>query len=173
MTKPPQEKVIDQLPALMRYARSLVRGDAAEDLVHDTLVAAYSHADRFQRERSLRVWLFSILHNRFVSDVRRQATRERYAADALHLADEISPPEQEHALRLRQVERALAALNPDQREALHLVAVEGLSYQDAAAVLDVPIGTLISRISRARTRLREMEEGSATAPAARLRIVRE
>lgn len=175
MTSFPDNQVTEHVPALLRYARSLLRDDsAAEDLVHDALVLAYAHADQYRPERSLRTWLFSILHNRFVSDVRQRGVRDRHLAAMTLLPPETPSSEQETRLRLSEVERSLLELSDDQRAALHLVVCEGLSYQEAALALSIPIGTLISRISRARTRLRELDEGEiGTAGAPHLRIVKD
>lgn len=167
-------KVVDLLPALMRYARRLTGNDSdAEDLVQDALVRAYANADKYQRGRPLRIWLFSILHNVFVSGVRRQAVREQFRADMVATGDVVEPPTQEQLVRLHQVEAALAALPAEQQAVLHLVAVEGLSYQDAADAIGIPIGTLISRLSRARARLRALEEGAPAARPSHLRIVKD
>jgi RNA polymerase sigma-70 factor (ECF subfamily) len=175
MSLPPPPKVIDLLPALMRYARRLTHDEAeAEDLVQDALVSAYANADTYQRGRPLRVWLFSILHNIFVSGTRRQAVRDRYKAEAILATRESGPPAQEQSVRLHQIEAALAALSHEHQAVLHLVAVEGLSYEDAADALGIPIGTLISRLSRARARLRALEEGDlGTSKNVRLRIVKD
>ena len=175
MTRFPDNQVTEHVPALLRYARSLLRDDsAAEDLVHDALVLAYTHADQYRPERSLRTGLFSILHNRFVSDVRQRGVRDRHLAAMAALPAETPPSEQETRLRLSEVERSLLELSDDQRATLHLVGCEGLSYQEAASALSIPIGTLISRISRARTRLRELDEREIGAPATpQLRIVKD
>jgi len=149
-------KVVGHLPALMRYARSLTRdATAAEDLVHDTLVAAYASSASFDRRQSLRVWLFAILRNHFISDRRKIAVRQRNQDDLETLAPTLAEPPQEQALHLHQIAQAFAALPVEQREALHIVVVEGLSYHDAAAALGIPVGTLMSRIARARARLRQ------------------
>jgi len=170
-TKPPT--VLDELPALTRYARSLTHDwDQAEDLVHDALVSALANAGRYERDRPLRVWLFSILHNVFVSGTRRQLVQDRHRSLAAIEETQTAEPAQETSLRLKQLERALGSLSEDQRAALHLVAVEELSYQDAAAALGIPIGTLISRISRARARLRDLENGTQErGELAKLRVV--
>lgn len=164
-------RVVDLLPALMRYARRLTRDESeADDLVQEALVSAYANSDQYQPGRPLRIWMFAILHNIFVSRVRREAVRERYRAGAVPPDPGLLP--QELSIRLREVAEALDRLPPEQQQVLHLVAVDGMSYQDAAAVIGVPVGTLISRLSRARARLRQLESGepSQIRPVA-LRIV--
>ncbi|MBN8842493.1 MAG: sigma-70 family RNA polymerase sigma factor [Sphingomonadales bacterium] len=153
-------RVVDLLPALTRYARRLTRDDdEAADLVQEALVSAYANANQYQPGRSLRIWIFAILHNAFVSRVRHDAVRKRYGAEAETPVALPSP--QEQSVRLREVAEALDLLPPDQQQVLHLVAVEGLSYQEAADAIGVPIGTLVSRLSRARARLRAIESGDA------------
>jgi RNA polymerase sigma-70 factor (ECF subfamily) len=162
--------VIGQLSALRRYARSLVRNPAeAEDLVHDALLRAYEKRFTFRVGSNLRAWLMSILHNTHVDrsrSARSRLGREDAVRDAAELA---APAAQEDVVRLAQIRRAFMELPEDQREALHLVAIEELSYQEAAEALGIPVGTLMSRISRARARLRAIEDGSREP--GRLRIV--
>lgn len=167
-----QFDVVGQLPAMRRYALTLTRNEHdAEDLVQDALVRAYAKRSQFDQGRELRSWLLAILHNAFIDGVRSLTADRRRAAEAASLADlEIAPP-QEHAVRLSGVLAAVAALPDDQRAALHLVAIEGLAYADAAAVLDVPIGTLMSRIGRARENLRRLEATDPAKQAGRLRLV--
>jgi len=163
--------VISELAPMRRYALSLTRDpDLADDLVQDTLVKAIERRGQFRAGRDLRSWLLSILHNAFVDGRRSGRVRERYAAELARHAIDISPPPQDEAVRFRQVRDAFAALPEDQRAALHLVAVEGLSYDDAAAALAIPVGTLVSRISRARARLRAFEEGEAATNVVPLRV---
>lgn len=151
--------VIGQLGTLRRYARALVRNSAeAEDLVHDALVKAFERRASFKRGANLRNWLMSILHNTHVDAVRSRLSRERREDAAGDAIEPVYPASQEHAVRLAQVREAFLALPQDQREALHLVAVEDLSYQEAADTLGIPVGTLMSRVSRARARLRAFEE---------------
>lgn len=151
--------VIGQLGALRRYARSLARNSSdAEDLVHDALVKAYERKSTFRTDANLRNWLLSIVHNTHI-DRMRSAVARRRRDDAATLEVEPSySAGQEHALRLRQVREAFMALPEEQREALHLVAVEDLSYPEAADALGIPVGTLMSRVSRARARLRAFED---------------
>ena len=162
--------VIGQLAALRRYARSLVRNsDDAEDLVHDALLRAYEKKQTFRRGGNLRTWLLSIMHNAHIDRVRQDRSLARRHEGAAVETEQSLLAGQEHAVRLQQVRDAFFHLPQEQREALHLVAIEDLSYQEAASALGIPIGTLMSRISRARTQLREFEE--KTPRAAHLRLI--
>jgi RNA polymerase sigma-70 factor, ECF subfamily len=158
--------VVGLLGPLRRYALSLTRDPQdAEDLVHDALVRAMERRDRFRVGGNLRSWLMSILHNRFIDEARsRRADRTRDAALALHTDAAVSGG-QDEATRFADVRRAFMTLPDEQRAALHLVTVEGLSYEEAASALAIPVGTLVSRLSRGRARLRELEDG---APGARV-----
>jgi RNA polymerase sigma-70 factor (ECF subfamily) len=159
--------VAGQLTALRRYARALTRDEAAaEDLVHDTLLRAFEGRQTFRAGDNLRQWLLSILHNTFVGSWRSRKAELIRLERAAEVAERHYPsPAPEAAVRLGQIYRAFSALPDEQRAALHLVAVEGLSYQDAAAALDLPIGTLMSRIGRARSSLREFEQAKPLAQA--------
>jgi RNA polymerase sigma-70 factor (ECF subfamily) len=151
--------VIAQLGALRRYARSLVRnGSEAEDLVHDALVRAYERRVTFRAGANLRSWLFAILHNTHVDRRRALLARQRRDDTVTVHAQPFYPASQDQAVRLRQVREAFMALPDEQREALHLVAVEDMSYHEAADALDIPVGTLMSRVARARARLRSFED---------------
>lgn len=172
----PSFNVTAQLAALHRYARTLTR-DAhdAEDLVQETLTRAYEQRHGL-RGANPRAWMMSILHNVFVSDWRRRQHASRQAA-GLETADlEPVPAPQEHSVRLAQIRRAFMLLPTEQRAALHLVTIEGLSYQEAADALGIPVGTLMSRLGRARAALRAFENGtppaySHAAARSRLRVV--
>jgi RNA polymerase sigma factor (sigma-70 family) len=154
------DDVIGQLGPLRRYARALTRDEAqAEDLVHDVLVRAYEHRSTFRLGWNLRTWLFSILHNTFIDGRRRGAAEARRNAEVARAIDRSMAPSQESSVRLDQIRRAFEALPDEQRAVLHLVAIEGLPYQEAADALDIPVGTLMSRLSRARAALRAFEEG--------------
>ncbi|MDR6951401.1 RNA polymerase sigma-70 factor (ECF subfamily) [Ancylobacter sp. 3268] len=164
--------VLGQLAALRRYARALTRDEAdAEDLVQDALLRAYEKRSGFDPERGVRGWLFSILHNVFV-DRRRarraEVERENHLAGIEPMAGE---PAQEHHVRLAQIRDAFMVLPEEQRSALHLVAIEGLGYAEAAAALGIPQGTLMSRLSRARAALRAVEDGTAAGGRPHLKVV--
>ena len=162
--KESSDDVMAQLAPLRRYACALTRDETqAEDLVHDALVRAYERRSTFRSGASLRNWLFSILHNIFVDGYRRRQAELRREAEAARFADLTFPAKQESRLYLQQISRAFLALPDEQRAVLHLVAIEGLAYQEAANALSIPIGTLMSRLSRARATLRASEEGDRCA----------
>ncbi|WP_134495125.1 sigma-70 family RNA polymerase sigma factor [Microvirga pakistanensis] len=153
--------VIGLLGPLRRYARSLTRDEIhAEDLVQDTLVRAYERRGSFRAGGNLRGWLLSILHNTFIDHRRRQVSELRRLEQAASFANTQAPAEQESRVRLQQVQAAFMSLPDEQRAALHLVAIEGLPYQEAADALKIPVGTLMSRLGRARAALRGFETGS-------------
>src|SRR5215208_2140767 len=158
MNDPKRTDVIGLLGPLQRYARSLTRDETqAEDLVQDTLVRAYERHGSFRSNGNLRGWLLSILHNTFIDGRRRHMAEARRLEQAAVMAETAAPPEQESRVRLQQVQATFLRLPDEQRAALHLVAIEGLPYQEAANALRIPIGTLMSRLSRARTTLRGFE----------------
>ena len=142
------------IPGLRRFARALLRGDyeRADDLVQDTLERALSSWHLRRVESELRGWLYTILYNRFLSDRERRKRRTAYDALSEIVEDELPGVEggQHSALEYRDFLRAFATLPAEQRSVLLLVAVEDLSYEEAAQVLGVPIGTVMSRLWRAR-----------------------
>jgi RNA polymerase sigma-70 factor (ECF subfamily) len=150
-------KIEDEIPRLRRYARALTRDiNAADDLVQDCLTRALSKVHLWQKGTDLRAWLFTILHNQYVNHVRR-AVRE---GSAVGLSDSepllTSAPNQGKRLELRDLERAIAKLPEEQRSVLLLVGLEGMRYEEVASVLDVPVGTIRSRLSRGREMLRQL-----------------
>lgn len=157
----------EQLPALRRYARWLARDPhAADDLVQAALERAITRWDSRRDEEALRPWLFAIVYRRFL-DGRRRAKRDAGLLAALGTSTETHPSvEREHLAR--STLDALERLPVEQRSLLILVSVEGLSYRDVAEMLEVPIGTVMSRLSRARQALRRLSEGETPAPALRL-----
>lgn len=165
--------VIGQLAILRRYARSLVRdAEEAEDLVHDALVKAYERQATFRTGGNLRAWLMSILHNTHIDRVRSKRSETRRMEAIADISDGSRPANQELSVRLAQVQSAFFDLPEDQRAALHLVAIEELSYEEAAQALGIPVGTLMSRISRARAKLRNFEDDKpAERTTPRLRLI--
>jgi RNA polymerase sigma factor (sigma-70 family) len=150
------------IPALRRYARALMRNPAsADDLVQDCLERAVSRWHQ-RREGNTRAWLFTILHNLAVNQFRQSATRGKHVTiDETNENDFGQDAVQEQKLMYRDVLNKLAKLPEDQRTVLLLVAVEDLSYAEAAKVLNIPIGTVMSRLSRARERLQQDLEGAS------------
>jgi RNA polymerase sigma factor (sigma-70 family) len=148
------------IPSLRRYARSLMRNpSAADDLVQDCLERAVSRWHQ-RRDGNTRAWLFTILHNLAVNHFRQSATRGRHVTiDETNESEFGQDAVQEQKLMYRDVLDKLARLPEDQRAVLLLVAVEDLSYADTAKVLGIPIGTVMSRLSRARERLQQEIEG--------------
>jgi RNA polymerase sigma-70 factor (ECF subfamily) len=154
-----RSKLVEEIPRLRRYARALTRDvTAADDLVQDCLTRALSKSHLWQEGSDLRAWLFTILHNQYVNQVRR-SVREGTAVVALSDDDGLvlaSAPSQDKRLELRDLERTLAKLPDEQRSALLLVGMEGMRYEEVAAILDVPVGTIRSRLSRGREALRQL-----------------
>ena len=147
------------IPALRRYARALTRdAEIANNLVQDTLVRAFRSEHLFH-EGDVRSWLYTILHNRFLSEQHR--AKRRGLHDSLN--DQMDVPGidggQDSALEHRDLIRGFSLLPEEQRSVLLLIAVEDLSYEESARVLGVPIGTVMSRLSRGRERLRQLMYG--------------
>jgi RNA polymerase sigma-70 factor (ECF subfamily) len=157
------DHLAEHVAGLRRYAFALTGGQQeAEDLVQDTLVRAIAAAGSFRTGGNLRAWLFSIMHNAFVSGVRRRPPPTvTLGEDAWAIAD---PPSQLVQLELRDVLSALGRLPEAQRAALSLIALEDFSYEQAAKVLDIPLGTLMSRLARGRETLRRIMSGDRPAP---------
>lgn len=162
-----RDRSVDQLPALRRYARTLVGEQQADDLVQEALLRAYAAHDQFRHDGSLRTWLLSILHNCFVSSWRREKIETAALAELGMQLPLLQRASQEDALHLSDLSRAIGRLSPDHRAVLHLVTVESLSYEAVADVLGIPAGTVMSRLSRARAALRT----SLSAQAQPLRVV--
>lgn len=170
---PAPHELIAEIPRLRRYARALTGDRArADDLVQDTLERALGKW-RLWRPGNLRGWLMTMMHNLFVNEVR--ATSPVEYRDEAELPDHPVRPLQTDGLELRDLERALQALPAEQREVLLLVGLEDLAYDEVARITGVPVGTVMSRLSRARTRLRSLLSGvepRPTAGAAHLRLVK-
>ncbi|TXH32820.1 MAG: sigma-70 family RNA polymerase sigma factor [Rhodospirillaceae bacterium] len=154
-----------QIPALRRYARALLRdAAAADDLVQDCLERAIGRWHQRRSDGDARTWLFAILHNLAVSRLRQKTRRGPHLPlEDAEAALPVRPATQEDALRHRDLLRGLGALPEDQRSVLLLVAVEELSYAETAAVLEVPTGTVMSRLSRARHKLMQLMDSPGSA----------
>ncbi|MGQ4660550.1 sigma-70 family RNA polymerase sigma factor [Lysobacter sp. F6437] len=156
------------IPRMRQFARALTRdATAADDLVQATLERALRAWSSRNKHDALQSWLFSILYRQFI-DEQRRAKRWRRVLDVIGVADEPHAPSAERVNEGRDALAAFAELPDEQRAILLLVGVEGFSYREVADMLDVPIGTVMSRLSRARDKLRRLSEGRAPAPALRI-----
>jgi RNA polymerase sigma-70 factor (ECF subfamily) len=151
------QSLVGLIPRLRRYARALV-GDraAADDLVQDTLERAWSKLHLYRHGTDLRAWLFTVMHNVHVNRVRATRPTDPLDDEMPELAQRAT---QGDGLLVRDLERGIAALPVAQREVLLLVALEDLSYDETARVLAIPIGTVMSRLARAREKLRALMNG--------------
>lgn len=160
--KDPRDELHEHLGALRAFALSLTRNSAAaDDLVQDTIVKAWSNIEKFQRGTNLRAWLFTILRNTFYSD-RRKRKREVPDPEGIHAATLYEKPAHDGRLAMNDFVVAFDQLSPEHREVLTLVGASGFSYEEAAGMMGVAVGTVKSRANRARARLSEMlglEEG--------------
>jgi RNA polymerase sigma-70 factor, ECF subfamily len=157
---PVSEKLKNDLialtPNLRAFAFSLCsQHERADDLVQETLLKAWSHLDSFQEGTNLRAWLFTILHNSFFSDMRKRR-REVEDADGKKAESLSVAPSQQGHVDMQDLRKALALLSPHQREAIVLVGAAGMSYEEAAEIAKCAVGTVKSRVNRARTRLAEL-----------------
>lgn len=148
--------LLGSIPNLRAFAVSLTgSSERADDLVQETLMKAWAKFDTFQEGTNLRAWLFTILRNEFYSQVRKRG-REIEDAEGTYAARLASQPAQGGHMDMRDFREALAHLPADQREALILVGASGFSYEEAADICECAVGTIKSRVSRARTRLTEL-----------------
>ena len=159
--------ILPYIPNLRRYARALV-GDrhAADDLVQDTLERAVRKFHLW-RPGDLRAWLFSIMHNVFVNQLKARKIRPEVEADETLAA----PVPTANGMDILDLERALRALAPEQREVVLLVGLEEMTYAEVSRLLGIPIGTVMSRLSRGREKLRRLVEGGPSRTNPNLRVV--
>lgn len=163
------QRLVELIPRLRRYARALV-GDrsTADDLVQDTLERALSRLHLWRQGSDMRAWLFTIMHNIYVNQIRSRMRHPHEPLDET-AAEELRSREPDWG-ELRDIEEALALLPAEQRAVLLLVGLEQFTYEEAARVLDIPLGTVMSRLSRGRERLRLALYGEARA--ATLKVVK-
>jgi RNA polymerase sigma-70 factor, ECF subfamily len=153
-----------EIPRLRRYARALTRNTSkADDLVQSSLVRALEKQHLWQPGSNLRAWLFTILHNQHVNDVRHSLRQ-----GSLGPVEDAEPvwrvePGVDASLQLRDLQRGINTLSYEQREVLLLVGLEGMRYEQVATILGIPVGTVRSRLSRARTTLRLLMDGAESA----------
>lgn len=156
-------QVLELLPALRAFARSLTRNRTeADDLVQETFLKALSNIDKFDPGTNLRAWLFTILRNTYYTEIRKRR-RESDGMSALAQQDTNMGPGQEWSVTLSSLKEALELLPSDQREALVLVGAAGLSYEEAAEVCNCALGTIKSRVNRARAKLLTLMGAEVTA----------
>lgn len=151
-----KRELTEVVPHLRAFARGLCgRPDMADDLVQETLLKAWAAQDRFEPGTSMRAWTFVILRNAYLTDMRRNRFRGEYDEG---VAERIltAPAGQEEPLHLSDMHRALLTLPPERREALLLVGAGGFSYEEAAQICDCAVGTIKSRVGRARAALNSM-----------------
>ncbi len=168
-----RRQLLDAIPRLRRYARSLVfDSHAADDLVQITLERALTHWHQFDQRRDIVLWTVSIAHNAFMDERRRHARMPSHDGHDAYddQSEQLAAPGVDIGLRLDLI-AALRRLPVDQREPLLLVSLEQLSYADCAEALGIPIGTVMSRVSRGRAALRELLDGKPPRSAGGLRRV--
>lgn len=151
-----REELLSAIPSLRAFAMSLAQnGDKADDLVQETLVKAWDKQSSFQPGTNLKAWVFTILRNEFYSQMRKRG-REVQDSDGLITARVAVHPSQHGSVDLGDFRAALDKLPPDQREAIILIGASGFAYEEAAEICGCAVGTIKSRVSRARTRLQEL-----------------
>lgn len=149
------------VPSLRAFARSLCGNMAlADDLTQEALMRAWGSRDSFQPGTNMQAWLFTILRNSFYSSIRKRS-REIEDPDGIHAQKLEIAPQQQNGLELKELRQGLALLPIEQREAIILVGASGYSYEEAAKICDCAIGTIKSRVSRARRTLTSHMEGEA------------
>ncbi len=162
------QRLVELIPRLRRYARALVGDRAtADDLVQDTLERAWAKLHLYRRGTDLRAWLFTVMHNVHVNRVRATRLTDTLEDEMPELAQR---PAQGDALLVRDLDRAITRLPEEQRAVLLLVTLEEMSYEQVARTLGIPIGTVMSRLSRAREKLRAMMLGQPSI--AKLKVVK-
>ncbi len=161
-----RDGLIAAIPGLRAFGMSLTaRPDRADDLVQETLMKAWNHHDSYQPGTNLRAWLFTILRNEFYTHIRKRR-REVEDADGVYAGAVAVSGGQESHLEMAELQLALVQLPDDQREAIVLVGASGFSYQEAAEICGVAVGTVKSRVSRAREKLALLLGGDVPAPGA-------
>lgn len=151
-----REEIIDRIPSLRAFAWSLARNRTdADDLVQETLTKAWAHRERFEPGTNLRAWLFTILRNSWYTSMAKRS-REVEDEEGRHAASLTAEASQEWSAELTDLQAALATLPPEHREAIVLVGAAGLSYEEAAEIAGCALGTIKSRVNRARNRLAQI-----------------
>jgi RNA polymerase sigma-70 factor (ECF subfamily) len=161
-----RDELVRWIPNLRAFAMSLSQGaQQADDLVQDTLLKALANLDKFEQGTNMKAWLFTILRNSFYNDVRYQKYHQTSPIDEVTPSAIQALATQDKYIEFQDVIKGMQALVPEQREAIILIAAEGLSYEEAAEICGCPVGTVKSRLSRARQRLTEYLHGEVEVPA--------
>ena len=151
-----KREMLAALPRLRAFAISLCgNASQADDLVQDTVLKAWSHQDQFEPGSNMIAWLITILRNQFYS-IMRKAGREVPDSDGIFTESMATHPAQYGSMDMLDFRRALEQLPPDQREAIILIGASGVSYDEAAVICNCAVGTIKSRVSRARIKLQEL-----------------
>jgi len=152
----PRDELVEHLPAMRAFAISLTRnGAVADDMVQDTLVKAWTNIEKFEVGTNMRAWLFTILRNTYYSS-RRKTKREVPDVDGIFTDNIAEKPAHDGHMQMMDFRKALAQLKDEQREALLLVGASGFSYEEAAEMCGVAVGTIKSSTNRARVQLAEL-----------------
>ena len=149
--------LMEQVPHLLRYAKALTRNSfIAEDLVQDCLERAWNKRSLWDSKRKLRPWLFTIMHNLFIN----QISKMKYEHIPIDITIEDESVDHSKLLKLRDLENAMGKLSPEYREVILLAGLENLTYKEISKVTNLPLGTVMSRLSRARVKLRQLMDGT-------------
>ena len=161
------EWIAEHLPRLRRYARALTgERSRADDLVQDTLERAWSRFHLWRHGSNLRAWLFTVMHNVFANQHHRNNKQKTVNFDEMSV-EVANSDNAEQAIHARDFQKALEQLNPEYREVLLLVGLEQMSYEEVADILRIPLGTVMSRLARARERLHAHMTGEMQQPSLR------
>jgi len=161
------EQMMEHIPALRRYARALERtNDRADDLVQDCIERALLKASLYQPDTNLRAWLFTIMRNIAITQVRKDQLRRSHAIERQAMTRGYAAPSQTDTVALKDAMRLMGALSSGEQQAVTLLGIEELSYIDAAGVSGLPVGTMKSRLSRGRQRLRGLMDPADRNPTA-------
>lgn len=151
-----ERELVEHLPSLRAFARTFHRDpERADDLVQEALLKAWDKAGTFQEGTNLKAWLFTILRNAFISETRKKR-REVEDVDGVYAASLAEKPAHDDVIQFKDFRSALVRLPDDQREAIILVGAAGFSYEEAANICECAVGTIKSRVNRARRRLAEL-----------------
>lgn len=154
-------EIVEHIPALRRYARVLVRtADQADDLVQDCVERALSRANLYQPDTNLRAWLFTIMRNIAITQTRKDKLRRAYASERIAMDRRAEAPSQTDVVALKDSFRMMKSLSAGEKQAVTLLGVMDMSYEEAANLSGLPVGTMKSRLSRGRQRLRSLMEAS-------------